>query len=155
MKPGLSLSVGTQFVVGDALRTVVSVDPATGAVALRSGDESMLVTSVRALIALHLEGDALPAGQPAAGSEVIGQPADLDDLTAHQREVLRLRFAHVCEARTGYRSGDPLRARPGEPRAAYDPSTTLLRDRLRAKVGELQGLGSQEAAMPSAVSPAR
>jgi hypothetical protein len=69
------------------------------------------------------------------------------DLTEYQQRVVRLRFAHVCEAETGFRSGDPLRPEPGEPRAAYDPARTLLRDRLLAKVAELSALSGPDAAL--------
>jgi hypothetical protein len=54
------------------------------------------------------------------------QPAGLDDLTDHQRDIVTARYAHLMEAETGYRSGDPLRARPGEPRPGYHPDRTTL-----------------------------
>ena len=51
------------------------------------------------------------------------------------------------EAETGYRSGDWLRASPGEPRLAYDPDTTTLTQRRQAKVAELRALPVDEAKM--------
>ena len=50
---------------------------------------------------------------------------------------LRERVAHVREACTGYRSGGPDLALPGEPRPAYAPGTGRLR-RYQAKAAELQ-----------------
>jgi len=41
------------------------------------------------------------------------------------------------EAWFGYRSGDPGRALPGEPRTGYDPAQTTLRGRVQAKAHEL------------------
>ena len=71
----------------------------------------------------------------------------LEDLTARQQEVVRLRYAHVQEVETGFRSGDPWQALPGEPRPAYDPDSTTVAQRRVAKVAELTALGPQEAAL--------
>src|SRR6266581_7695769 len=76
-----------------------------------------------------------------------GQPPVLDDLTDYQREVVRLRVAHLLEAETGFRSGDPLQPGPGEPRPVYDPRATTLGQRRRAKAAELKALGTGEAAL--------
>ena len=46
------------------------------------------------------------------------------------------RAGHVREVLTGYRSGHPERARPGEPRPGYRPGQPL-KARYRAKAGEL------------------
>lgn len=46
-------------------------------------------------------------------------------------------LGHLNEAWFGYRSGDPGRPSPGEPRAAFDPATTTLRQRWTAKASEL------------------
>jgi hypothetical protein len=75
------------------------------------------------------------------------QPPVLSDLTARQEAVVRLRFAHLQEAGTGFRSGDPLRPGPGEPRPGYDPQATTLAQRRAAKVAELKALGPGEAAL--------
>ena len=71
----------------------------------------------------------------------------LDDLTDYQREVVRLRAAHVLEAETGFRGGDPLRPGPGEPRPASTRGRTTLEQRRQAKVAELKALGAEEAAL--------
>ena len=52
------------------------------------------------------------------------------------REAAEL-LAHLNEASFGYRSGDPARPSPGEPRRQFDPVCTTLRQRLEAKAAEL------------------
>ena len=46
-------------------------------------------------------------------------------------ELAQLRMAHLLEAATGFRSGDPLRPGPAEPKPEYDPDTTTLTARRR------------------------
>ncbi|MFJ9482279.1 hypothetical protein ACIRRI_46110 [Streptomyces mirabilis] len=75
------------------------------------------------------------------------QPVASTDLVPSQLERARLRAEHVLEAETGYRSGHPARALPGEPRPPYDPATTTVTQRRRAKASELAALGRAEAAM--------
>lgn len=75
------------------------------------------------------------------------QPPLLDDLAPDQQRRVLLRLEHLLEVQTGFRSGDAHRALPGEPRAAYDPATTTLGERRRAKVAELRQLGREEARM--------
>jgi hypothetical protein len=65
----------------------------------------------------------------------------IGDLTERQCELLACRVAHLLEVETGFRGGSVLVAVPGEPRAAYDPATTTLEARRRAKVEELRALG--------------
>jgi len=55
---------------------------------------------------------------------------------AQLREAAAL-LAHLNEASFGYRSGDPDRPSPGEPRPQFDPACTTLRQRLAAKASEL------------------
>ena len=54
-------------------------------------------------------------------------------------------MAHLLEVATGFRSGDPLRPGPGEPKPEYDPATTTLTSRRRAKVAELKALDPEHA----------
>ena len=75
------------------------------------------------------------------------QPPTWRDLTPEQQDLVRLRVGHLCEVETGFRCGDPRRAAPDEPRAAYDPRSTTSGQRRRAKVAELKALGAQEAAL--------
>ena len=121
-------------------------EPHTGRVLLRRDDGQELATTVRALVS---HGDCRPVPAAAAGlARSRGrQPAGLEDLTARQRELVAMRYAHLMEAETGYRSGSPLHALPGEPRPGYDPAVTTLHQRRLAKVAEMAGLGADSAAM--------
>ncbi len=58
-------------------------------------------------------------------------------------------MAHLLEVATGFRSGDRLRPGPGEPKPEYDPDTTTLTSRRRAKVAELKALDRQQAKLLS------
>ncbi|GAA3085765.1 hypothetical protein GCM10020000_85300 [Streptomyces olivoverticillatus] len=60
-------------------------------------------------------------------------------------ELVELRMAHLLEVATGFRSGDPLRPGPDEPKPEYDPDTTTLTARRRAKVAELRAMDRQQA----------
>ena len=55
---------------------------------------------------------------------------------AQVREAAEL-LGHLNESWFGFRSGDPLRPSPGEPRAGFDPALTTLGARLEAKAAEL------------------
>jgi transposase InsO family protein len=55
---------------------------------------------------------------------------------AQLRDAAEL-LGHLNEASFGYRSGDPGRPLPGEPRPKFDPAGTTLRQRLEAKAAEL------------------
>jgi transposase InsO family protein len=62
---------------------------------------------------------------------------DAGALSAGQMRVAAELLGHLNEASFGYRSGDPGRPAPGEPRERFDPERTTLRDRLEAKAVEL------------------
>jgi hypothetical protein len=87
-------------------------------------------------------GPGLVAGRAGADR----QPVVWADLTGEQQELVRSRFGHVQEAETGFRSGDPWRPGPGEPRSQYDPASTTLTQRRLAKVAEIRAMGPQAAA---------
>jgi len=139
----LDLSPGAGVVLDGVEWAVESFQPQYGHVSLHSGDGKRMRTTVRALLGSH--------GRPSADStESMSahegrQPAGLADLTADQRELALLRFAHVQEVETGFRRGDPRRPGPGEPRPGYDPQTTTLTQRRLAKVAELEALDPQDA----------
>jgi hypothetical protein len=79
-----------------------TIDACFGRVRLDSGGGDERWRSIRWL-AHHRDCQAVPA---AAKEEAAGprrQPATLDDLTDYQREVVRLRAAHVPETETGFR----------------------------------------------------
>ncbi|HZO68818.1 MAG TPA: hypothetical protein VFB74_27815 [Kribbellaceae bacterium] len=139
----LDLSAGARLVLDDVEWTVESVEPQYGRVLLVRARGEMLRTSVRALLNHPgCRASTVSPDRPWSGRG--RQPAGLADLTAQQQEWTRIRYGHVQEAETGYRSGDPLRALPGEPRPAYDPSTTTVTQRRQAKVAELAALGADQ-----------
>jgi hypothetical protein len=143
----LDLSEGARLVLSGEEWEVARFEPYLGRVRLRrtSGRREEDVT-VRALVN---HPDCRPSTNTAAlPSHSRGrQPAVLEDLTAAQRAVLALRYAHLMETETGFRSGDPRRALGGEPRPAYDPDTTTVTQRREAKAAELRALSADEARM--------
>ena len=140
----LELSAGSVLRLDGTEWTVAVIEAQYGRVLLGAGEEKRW-RSIRWL-ARHRDCQGVPAE---AGEEArpAGQPASLDDLNEHQREVVRLRVGHLLEAETGFRGGDPLHPGPGEPRPAYDPQVTTLGQRRRAKAAELTALGAGEAAL--------
>lgn len=68
-----------------------------------------------------------------------GLGAELDALDDADAAALRDQVGHVREVLTGYRSGSAELERPGEPRPAYAPGTSLMQ-RYEAKAAEL-GIG--------------
>jgi transposase InsO family protein len=141
----LELSAGSALLLGGREWTVASVEPQYGRVLLRSGGEEQR-RSIRWL-AHHPDCRPVPDDDAAVPARPAGQPPALGDLTGYQREVVRLRVAHLLEAETGFRSGDTLHPEPGEPRPAYDPRATTLGQRRQAKAAELNALGGEEAAL--------
>jgi hypothetical protein len=140
----LDLSPGARLVFDDVEWTVESFEPQYGRVLLARGSGEVMRTSVRALV--NHPGcrvSTMSAATPWADRG--RQPVLLADLTAHQQELARVRFAHVQEAETGFRRGDPLRALPGEPRPEYDPNAATLAQRRAAKVAEIRALGIDQA----------
>src|SRR5260221_1000309 len=137
----LELSAGSVLLLAGREWTVSSVEAQHGGVLLSAGGEEGW-RSIRWLV--HPP-DCRPVPDDVAGpARPPGQPPVMEDLTDYQREVVRLRVAHLLEAETGFRSGDPLHPEPGEPRPAYDPRTTMLGQRRRAKAAELSALGAGE-----------
>ncbi|RBY96716.1 hypothetical protein DQ237_08920 [Blastococcus sp. TF02-8] len=92
--------------------------------------------------------------------EITANPAAMVDaaverLDAHAREILTKRIAHVYEAETGYRSGTPSVALPGEPRPEYDPANTTLTERREAKARELDNEHAADAGTKMSVATIR
>lgn len=81
----------------------------------------------------------------ASGADRGRQLKTAGDLKAGRLELAELRMSHLLEVATGFRSGDPLRPGPGEPRPEYEPATTTLTDRRHAKVAELAALDPDHA----------
>ncbi len=141
----LDLSVGSRLTLEGAEWTVESVQPQVGQVVLVSGDGQWQQTTIRRLV--NHPDRRLPAGSQPLAAHAAGQPATMADLDPAQQHQVRLRAAHLLEVETGFQSGDPHRALPGEPRPAYDPAMTTLGQRRHAKVAELGAFGAQEAGM--------
>lgn len=119
----LELSVGSVLRLDGTEWTVAAIEAQYGRMLLGAGGDERW-RSIRWL-AHHRDCQGV---QAESGEETgpAGQPASLDDLNEHQRQVLRLRVGHLLEAETGFRGGDPLHPGPGEPRPAYDPRSTTL-----------------------------
>jgi hypothetical protein len=75
--------------------------------------------------------------RPGSGGDSPDTGAALSGLDSGELARLRERVAHVREACTGYRSGSPELAQPGEPRPEYGPGTGKLQ-RYQAKAAELR-----------------
>ncbi|MGH3193595.1 MAG: transposase, partial [Streptosporangiaceae bacterium] len=106
----LDLSAGSVLRLDGTEWTVSSIEAQHGRILLSAGEKEAW-RSIQWLV--HHPGcQAVPDGatEPARPA---GQPPGLDDLTDYQRQVVRLRIAHLLEAETGFRSGDPLRPGPG------------------------------------------
>jgi len=145
-KRPLDLSVGSRLILNGQEWAIASFLPHVGRVQLRNSQGQELPTTVRVLIN-HPDCRPVPSTTELRACNGGRQPAGLDDLTDHQRDIVTVRYAHVMEAETGYRTGDWLRALPGEPRPEYDPDATTLTQRRQAKVAELRSLPAEEARM--------
>ena len=122
----LSLAPGSRLVFDGEVAEVVAVDGVR--VTLRS-DRTRRFTAVQIS---RLAASARPAGGtlPAGAGLVPGS------LAGEQLDQVAEQAGHVREVLTGYRSGHPDRARPGEPRPGYRPGQPL-KARYHAKAGEL------------------
>ena len=101
----LDLAVGSGLVLDGAEWTVEQLEPQYGIVALTRADGERMRVSVR-FLAGHPQ--CRPSSRSAVAAADRGrQPRTLRDLSSHQRELAYLRLAHVLEAGTGFRSGDP------------------------------------------------
>jgi hypothetical protein len=139
----LDLSTGAAVTLDGQEWAVDLLEPQYGMVTLtRAGDGERMRVSMRFL--LHHPGrEACP--RPALAADRCRQPRVAADLTSFQRELAGLRMAHLLEVETGYRSGDPARAAPGEPKPEYDPARATLTQRRQAKARELAALDPDQA----------
>ncbi|MET9221277.1 hypothetical protein ABZX65_21225 [Streptomyces sp. NPDC003300] len=139
----MDVSVGAELVLDGVQWRVERGEPHTGRVHLVALDGSRQCVTFR-FLAHHPDCHS----SSRTGAEGAGrgrQPKTLSDLTSRQLTLVKLRFAHLMETNTGYRSGDPLRPESGEPKPQYDPDTTFLTQRRLAKVAELEAMGRMEA----------
>ncbi|WP_436494282.1 hypothetical protein [Actinokineospora sp. HUAS TT18] len=140
----LDLSPGAIVVLDGTEWTVERAEPQLGQVMLvTAGGERMRATFRFLMHHPSCRQSSKSATRMASGRG--RQEAGEGDLTPHQRELVRLRMAHLLEVETGFRSGSPLRPEPGEPKLCYDPATTTLTQRRQAKVAELAALDHDQA----------
>ncbi|MET8702055.1 transposase [Kitasatospora sp. NPDC004723] len=139
----LDLSPGAGLVLDGAEWTVERREPHLGRVHLVALDGARQQVSLR-FLANH-PGCEPSSRTAASGADRGRQPKTLEDLGKGRREIAEIRMAHLLEVATGFRSGDRMRPGPGEPRPEYDPDSTTLTSRRRAKVAELQALDRQHA----------
>ena len=130
-RPGVAtVTTGTVIVYDGEVWTVSGIE--AGRLLLAGARGRSLLADTAALLAdpsTRLPGTG-GGGEPAACGPL------LDSLPAADRGELAVRVRHLREALTGYASGTPAAAGPGEPRPEYDPSLPLL-DRYQAKAAEL------------------
>ncbi len=142
----LELAEGCGLVIDGEPWTVEKLEPYWGSVTLRSGDGPGGRRKKTRLAVLMHHRDCRASSSSSPRSSGRGrQPATWKDLTREQQDLVELRLAHLLEAETGFRSGDQLRAAPGEPRPEYDPELVpLATGRRQAKVAELVALRERE-----------
>ena len=122
------LSVGGRLVIDGEAITVHSVDGAEVRGYTERGEPARFVlTRVE-----HEQAEACN-DERRFGSVLVDAGALNDGQLREAAELL----GHLNEAWFGYRSGDPERALPGEPRSGFDPAQTMLRQRVGAKAVEL------------------
>ena len=143
MLDALDLSLGAVLVLDGQEWVVERREPETGHVHLVDAGGRRQRLTFRGL-AHH------PSCRPSSRTGAQGanrgrQPKSVKDLKPDRLRLVELRYAHLMEAEKGYRSGDPLRPGPGEPRPQYDPDTTTVTARRLAKVAELAAMDRQEA----------
>ena len=126
-----AVTTGTRIVYDGEAWTVAGIE--AGRLLLTSALGRSLLADTAAVLA-----DPSAVVLPGAGGG--GEPAAcgplLDSLPAADRGELAVRLRHLREVLTGYASGTPAAAGPGEPRPEFDPSLPLL-DRYEAKAAEL------------------
>ena len=128
------LKTGSKFAHDGGVWTVVALCGDRATIEDRRGGGTRSVTIAHLLSApgSRLLDAPITPSRPAVGPM-------LANLTDAQRRELDERAAHVLEVTTGYRSGDPSEALPGEPLEPYRPGQPKM-DRYRAKAAEL-GIG--------------
>jgi len=132
----LSLAPGSRLVFDGEVVEVVAID---GVRATLRNDRTRRFTAVQIS---RLAASARPAGGTLPAADASVSPGlVLGSLAGEQLDQLAEQAGHVREVLTGYRSGYPDQARPGEPRPGYRPGQPL-KARYRAKADEL-GIASR------------
>ena len=127
----LSIAPGSRLSFDGEVVEVVAVDGVR--VTIRN-DRTRQFTAVQIS---RLAASARPAGGTLRpGDDGVSPGLALGSLTSEQLDQLAERAGHVREVLTGYKSGHPDRAGPGEPRPGYRAGQPL-KARYRAKAEEL------------------
>jgi transposase InsO family protein len=139
-KGAVKLGVGTKLSYDGELVEVVEMMPtaAGNQVVLRGlSGRRLWRVAVKELLSCE-ETRLLPVGQIESADDEHDQLVGvvLAELADHERDAVMERAAHIRELLTGYRSGTPDLAGPGEPRKEYRPDQPLL-DRYSTKAAEL------------------
>ncbi len=130
--------MGQEIIVNGAAWQVNKFQPEAGKVVLVQGDSTPWQTTVRELMYHPAVRPSTRTRKDLPAASRGRQPKDMRDLRADKRALVMLRVEHLREVECGFRSGDPLKALPGEPKPAYDPDTTTLTQRRHAKERELR-----------------
>ncbi|MEU3030364.1 transposase [Streptomyces incarnatus] len=139
----LDVSPGAGVVLDGVRWTVERQEPHLGRVQLVTADGFREQVSFRFLV--NHPGCRAATDTGAWGANRGRQEVSLRDLPDDKQRLVRLRFSHLMEVNTGFRSGDRLCPRPGEPKPEYDPDRTTLTQRRQAKADELAALDWEEA----------
>jgi len=139
----LDLSHGAGVVLDEVQWLVERQEPHLGRVHLVGLDGERQQVSFRFLVN---HPNCWSTSRPdAEGANRGRQAAMWSDVKPEKRPLMDQRFAHLMEVNCGFRSGDPLRPEPGEPRPEFDPDHTTLTERRAAKALELSALRPDEA----------
>lgn len=139
----LDLGVGAELILEQTEWRVERREPHAGRVHLVGVDGTRQCVNFRLLV--NHPNCRASSRTTARGASRGRQPKSVHDLKPHQKKMAELRFGHLMEVNTGFRSGDELKPRPGEPKPQYDPATTTLTERRLAKVAELKHMDREEA----------
>jgi hypothetical protein len=125
---GVRFGVGTRLVMDGETVEIVELS------STQSGNE-VIVKDSRGRIRHVSQRELLLSGRARVIPDVDGPATDdpyetagtvLARLSAAGRSKVAERAAHIEEALTGYKSGSPELAEPGEPRPEYDPALPYL-----------------------------
>ena len=135
----MRVGIGTRVMYDGEMRELTEWLPTTtGTDVVLTGPTSACRMSIAAL--LNPDQDRVRVLSEGPGP----QPDDEEDpagitllaLSAAERQQVREEAEHIRELLTGFRSGSPQLALPGEPRPEYDPASGLVK-RYAAKAAEL------------------
>ena len=131
MGPKAKITIGAKLRFEGAEHTVVGLD--SYGLRLRSSSGHLMVISAWELT--KDPGYRILDGRDEEDKD--WSEVELDSLPKHVREKAKREAEHVLEALTGYVSGDPALAPPGEPRKEYDPDEVGMTKRIENKADEI------------------